>query len=159
MKLYFKKLLWAVIFVAMIFVIYFVGFNILFTAANFFKNSTVWNLILFGIPFLGGLIFIFKARVGNRINRTQYMNSLNDIEFSFKKDLIRTVRSKDFITEVLALLTISCPFFCAVGLSENTSIPALILGIVLLTLISVSVFSITDITIWLLVHRKWVKGE
>lgn len=157
-KLYFKKIFWAILLITMILVIYYVGFNTLYTIANIFdKESPVWHIILFGIPALGSLFFLYCIRIGNREKRTQYVNDLRDDRFAVLKDVLYIIKSKDYMAEILALHTIALPLFLFAGINEKTPLIPFLLGTIALIAISSIVFSIVDISLWLLVHKSWLK--
>lgn len=155
-KLYFKKLLWIIIFLLIYIAVYFIGFNLLYTIANFFEDrNLIGNIILFGIPFICSIVIIYYLRVSNNKLRTEYLSSLLSDNYSFLKDVIFILKSKSFISEILAFETVLVPLSLSIGISENTPILPLIMGTIILSVGGAILFGIIDLLIWLPVHKTW----
>ena len=155
-KLYFKKLLWIIIFLLIYIAVYFISFNLLYTVANFFKDrNIIGKIILFGIPFICSMGIIYCLRVNNNKLRTEYLSSLLSDNYSFSKDVIFILKSKSFISEILAFETVSVPLSLSVGISEKIPILPLIIGTILLSVGGAILFGIVDLVIWLSVLKVW----
>ncbi len=154
-KLYLKKLLWCIIFLMIFVFIYFLSFNLLYTVSNFFKDKNILQqIILFGIPFICSLVFLYYLRVNNKKFKTEYSST---DEHSFLKDVAFILKSKNFICEILAFNTFGVPFLIWIGTSENAPLISLIIGTLLLILLSSLAFGTIDLLIWLFVCKEWVK--
>lgn len=160
-KLYFNKIFLALILFLTTFASLFVSFYACYIACSVLTQSLeIRGLLARTISIIAtsvfNLIFWYRLRLKNKVNRKKYL-SVSDSKFVFRKDIVLILKSKDYIAEIFTLVTFILPLFLYAGISEKTPFFPLVIGTLLLIIISVVLFSIVDITLWLLVHKKWAK--
>lgn len=158
-KLYFKKIFLALLLFLTTFSALFVSFYLCYIITYSLEIKDLLSRTISIIATLVfNLIFWYRFRLKNSVNREKYL-SVFDGKFILKKDIILILKSKDYIAEILALLTLDLPLFLYVGIAVKTPFFPLVIGTFLLIIISVVSFSIIDITLWLLVHKRWAKTK
>lgn len=158
-KLYFKKLFLALLLFLTTFSALFVSFYLCYIITYSLEIKDLLSRTISIITTsVFNLIFWYRFRLKNSVNREKYLSVL-DGEFVVKKDIILILKSKDYIAEILALLTLDLPLSLYAGIAEKTPFFPLVIGTLLLIIISVISFSIIDIPLWLLVHKKWAKTK
>ena len=154
-KLYFKKIFSALLLFLTTLSALFVSFYVCYIITH---SLEIGGLLTRTISIIAtsvfNLILLYRFRLKNSVNREKYL-SVFDGKFIFKKDIVLTLKSKDYIAETLALLTLDLPLFLYAGIAIKTPFFPLVIGTLLLIIISVVSFSIIDITLWLLVHKRW----
>ena len=154
-KLYFKKIFLALLLFLTTLSALFVCFYVCYIITH---SLEIGGLLTRTISIIAtsvfNLIFWYRFRLKNSVNREKYL-SVFDGKFILKKDIILILKSKDYITEILALLTLDLPLSLYAGIAVKTPFFPLVIGTLLLIIISVVSFSIIDITLWLLVHKRW----
>ena len=117
-KLYFKKLLFMLLYVSLCLLIYFLGFSILVSIANIFENSMIRNCVLIGIPV--GIIFtiVYCHRRDKSGIRRVYLEQLGHVKLSIKEELAYILHFPEFIAELLAFFTIILPVILAIGVAS-----------------------------------------
>lgn len=149
-KLYFNKLLTMICFAIVFLAIYLIGFSLASVLTNL---VVICRMIFLCIATISCLIIAYKLRVKNITAKTKYITTDN----TFLKDIIYTLKSREYIAELLSLETICIPIFIYAAISENTPFMPFVIGTLALILISICAFSLIDITLWLLVYRRWKK--
>ena len=154
-KLYFKKLLSMFLSVALLILIYYIGFSALMTASNFFKALWIRYAVLFGIPALIILVMIYKRRTEGMENRRCYLKNIDTQKTWMKKELWYIIHFADFRMELVAFATFLLPFVVGIGVENQAPWWAnIIAGTIIFCLIEGGFF-LLDWMIWLLVHNKW----
>lgn len=151
-KLYFSKLVTLICLILVCFAIYLVGFSIFSVLTNFIL---ICRIVFLCIATMCCLIIVYKHRVKNATAKIKYITVHND---SFLKDIIYVFKSKDYIAEILAFETLVIPIFIYAAISEHTPFVPFVIGTIALIVISVFVFSLVDISLWLIVYSKWRKN-
>lgn len=149
-KLYFNKLLTMICFIVVFLAIYLIGFSISSVLTNL---VVVCRIVFLCIATMICLIIAYKLRVKNIAAKTKYITTNN----TFLKDIIYTLKSREYIAELISLETICIPIFVYGAISENTPFVPFIVGTLALILVSILAFSLVDILLWLLVYRRWKK--
>lgn len=106
MKLFLKTLLHSVKYAAAFLFMYFIG-NYLtraFLNTYFKDNDFVGLLLVTGVPIVSVFIFATANRMKNEDLADAYKKVLSDSKFCLWKDTSETVKSKDFVNELLILL-------------------------------------------------------
>ena len=156
-KLYFKKLLFTLLFI--------LGFPILSGICVFFWHLLFRNMFLESIRttvcLILGLIlalgFVYLFRYERLSYKRAYIDSFPSDKFSFVKDFISTFKSKDNIVHTIAYL--SYDFVQTVRGAVSSDSPFFRAVIVTLILVSVRglIFAVFNTLIWCLVHKKWMR--
>lgn len=105
------------------------------------------NLCYLALPVFFIALFTYLRRQNNGEMRRGYQDALDGSPFLFGKELIRVLKSSDFLAELAAFVTILIPL----------SISGNVLNTVLIVLTYTLFFILIDAGIWLLLHRKWAK--
>ena len=163
-KLYLKKLFLLIGFNFAIIGIYFLGYPIVGTMANFFQNPVIHYTILMGVPTFIVLILVYKGRTKNQNIRNDYMNYMKSVDtielkVTLKNEIAYFKSFQSLHTEILAFATIMLPFVVAIAITvenEASFFANLLAGIILFSLF-VIVYTILDILFWVFVHKKWVR--
>lgn len=154
-KLYFKKLLSMFLSVALLILIYYIGFSALMTASNFFKALWIRYVVLFGIPALIILVMVYRRRAENAEIRRCYLTYSAPPKTGVKQEFLYILRLADFLMELAAFATILLPFLVGIGIENQAPWWANILaGIIMFCLFEGGYF-LLDWMLWLLVHNKW----
>ncbi len=106
MKLFLKTLLHSVKYAAVFLIMYFLGnyLTIAFLNTYFKDNDFVGLLLVTGVPIVSVFIFATANRMKNEDLADAYKKVLSDSKFRLWKDTAETVKSKDFVNELLILL-------------------------------------------------------
>lgn len=160
MKLYLKKLLLTVLFLAAFTVIYAVLAVLLMHFLFWFKPQES-TLIYISLILTTGvmLYFVFLKRWENKRIKATYLESQLDQEYSFKKDFAETVRSREIVIHTLAYVTIDAVQTVPVGIAYGANFLRLIVGIIRAVTPGAVVFTLLNTLLWCLVHRKWHKSR
>ena len=149
-KLYLNKLLTMICFAVLFLAIYLIGFSLSSVLTNLIM---ICRIVFLCIATICCLIIVYKLRVKNITAKTKYITTNN----TFLKDIIYTIKSRDYIAELLSLETICIPIFIYAAISEHTPAVPFVIGTTALIVTSVLAFSLVDITIWLIVYKRWRK--
>lgn len=156
-KLYFKKLLLMLIYVIICFLIYYVGFSILATLANFFEAPIIRYGVMFGIPAIIILIIIYKHRIEKKEMRRSYLERTNKEKLILKNEFLYMFRFPDFLTEIFSFTTIILPAVIAIGIGNQAPWWADVFAGTIILCILVSMFFVLDFIFWMIVHIAWRK--
>ena len=159
-KLYFKKITEFFFFAVTVLFIYFLSsfvFNLIADNISLKINISFWNIVILCFSLLCGFVSKYFKRVDDINVKVKYKNKLEVKELSFLKDTCYIFKTKEFLAELLAAETIIVSLFLFIGIREKTPLLSLILGTAALAILSAAIFSLADIAIWLLVHKKWKK--
>ena len=155
MKLYFKKLL-----DTLLFLIAFVALACLLCAllihfAFWFKLRAM-TLVYIGV-FMSAAISsyaVFLKRWENKPRKAAYLESKTEKDYSFNKDFLATLKSKENTVHALAFLSIAFINGIRIIITDK-AINGLLLQILMLSLL----FVVLNTLIWCFVHRKWHKSR
>ena len=159
-KLYFKKITEFFFFAISVIIIYFLSlfvFRLIADNISLKLNISFWNIVILSFSLLCGFVSKYFKRVNDINVKVKYKNKLEAKKLSFLKDTCYIFKTKEFLAELLAAETIIVPLFLIIGIREKTPLLSLILGTAALAIISAALFSLADVAIWLLVHKKWKK--
>ena len=159
-KLYFKKLLSIFLYGAAIVAIYYVGYAILATFSNFFRDYPIVRYaILFGIPLGIVLRIIWTYRVENAGLRREFLSCHKEQSLSFKEKCQFMMGFSYIRAEISAFATYAFVFVLLFGIANADSaawyanLMAGVLTFLLIVLICLSL----DLLIWYLIYRKWLR--
>ena len=156
-KLYFKKLVFMALYTALFFLVYFILFSFLGTVAGFFENLIIRALIVFGIPMIIMIVFVYRKRSDNSEKRREYLQYMqNEIKISLKKEISFLIKDSYFISEVLAFSTVLTLFLIPIGVGIEGPFYAVLLGGIVIFMLFDFVYILVDFALWVLVHRKWL---
>ena len=145
-KLYFKKILVTLGFIANYFLLVF----ILAFVWNLFLRNTFTELVNTLIPILAlvlNFVFVCIMRYKSLHHKTDALN--NHSFFSI-------IKSRDNIIHILAFISILLPFFVSIAIVENTPLLPLVVGTMLLLLICGLLFMIINALMWSIVFKLFM---
>ncbi|MBQ5608087.1 MAG: hypothetical protein IIU86_03580 [Oscillospiraceae bacterium] len=156
-KLYFKKLLFTLLFIF--------EFPILSGVCMFFWHlifrymfpESVGSTVCIILGALLALILVYLYRCERSSIKTDYISSFSSDTFSFIEDFKSTFKSKENIVHTSAFLTIELIVNLAAAISTNTPFLPLVIGNILLLFVGGLIFSILNTLLWCLVHKRWVR--
>lgn len=162
-KLYLKKLKRGIIYALIMYVILFLGENLLVTLSNFFReHPIVQSLVIVGIP----AIILFCAATYYRSNDNDKFKSYNRSvpydRLNLGKDIIYTLRSRDLWGDALVAVTligvyliptVIIPTIRAGGVK---AIPVALLSGMLTLLIAVALYTVADVISWTITHKHYL---
>ncbi len=162
-KLYLKKLKRGIIYALIMYVILFLGKNLLATLSNFFRERPfVQMLVVVGIP----AIILFYAATYYRANDNDKFKSYNRSvpydKLKLGKDIIYTLRSSDLWGDVLVATTLIGVYLVptvmipTIRVGGARAIPAALLSSALALLVSVALYTVADIISWTITHRHYL---
>lgn len=153
MKFYFKKLLMALLHVALYMVILFI---LAFVFPVDEQTPTPMMVFVMLIPIAVFVAFRFWRRQGNAAAKRLYMASLSEQDvFSFGETVQYIRKNCRVFTDLLVVATLLLPFLVSVTPEVKASVGLLIVGTIILLGIGCGVVFILDAGIWLLVCRIW----
>ena len=156
-KLYFKKLLSMLFYIALDVLIYYISYSILATIANFFENSIIRYGVLMGIPVVIICVIVCKRRIKNIEIKQCYLESINNTKPTFKTEIRYIFKFPHFLTELFSFATIVSPIVIVLGIESNASFwKDIFAGSIVLSVI-VGIFFVLDFISWVIVHTYWRK--
>lgn len=160
MKLYLKKMLLTALFLLAFNVIYAVLAVLLMQFLFWFKPQEN-TLIYISLILTTGVMlhFVFLKRWENKRIKATYLESQLDQEYSFKKDFLETVRSREIVIHTLAYVTIDAVQTVPVGIAYGANFLRLIVGTIRAVTPGAIVFTLLNTLVWCIVHRKWYKSR
>lgn len=158
-KLCLKKFLWMLAYGALFFAVYLLGFNILTTFANFFRDMNTTYLIVAFVPatIIAGIVY--ARRRDNSENKRKYISDIKDTKMTFKNKVGYIFKSKEFQAEMIASMPIVA--FIAISVSSDffdVWYMNLFLGIFAFCFDWFG-FTVWDFALWSFVHRYWRKNS
>ena len=156
-KLYFKKLLFTLLF---IFVFPVFGGVCAFVWHLIFRYmfpesvSTTANAIL---GLLLELVVVYLYRCERSPYKRTYIDSFTADHFSFVKDFISTFKSKDNIVHTLAYLSYDLVQTVRGAISSDSPFFRAVIITVILVSVRSLLFAVLNTLIWALVHKKWMR--
>jgi len=158
-KLCFKKFLWMMCYGALFFVVYLIGFSLLTTLGNFFRNMDVTYLIVAAVPAAIIATIVYSRRRDNSENRRKYISDNKDTKITFKNKVGYIFKCREFKAEIIASIPIAA--FIAVSVASNFSSVwyiNLFFGIFAFCFDGAG-FAALDFVLWFMVHRYWHKNN
>ena len=158
LKLYFKKLLTILLYGVGVVAIFYIGYGILATLSNFFREVPVVRyLILLGIPLAIVFRIIWTYRVENAVLRREVLSCDKEQGDSFGERCRLIFGFSHFRAEALAFATyaflVVLPFAIA---SKAAWYADLLAGVIVFLLITASCCSV-DLLLWILIYKKWTR--
>ena len=151
MKLYFRKLGKALLYLLFIGLLFILLNGVLATIVNGLVKSVQFAALLYLlIPVVGASVFTYKKRLSHADERREYLHRLGKEKFSFFTQLGWILRSNEYLAEIAAFFTLLLPVL--VGIMVYTW---QILGAIGVALYYTLFFAVIDLLLWFLVHRKW----
>ena len=155
MKLYFKKLLQTLLFIAALIILTALIFTLSITVLFWLKPQALTIVYLCLVLSAGLLIYaVLLKRYENQHLRSSYLDVQATEDYSFIKDFLATIKSEENVVHTLAFLLII--FANGVRIATTTSRP--IAGLSLQIIILLITFTIVNTLIWCFVHRRWIRG-
>lgn len=153
---YFKKILFTAVW-TIVFGVFF-GIEYLVVTKFFFslEGKLLLQYALILLALMLTLLIVLIARVKNFNKKDEYLSEMKD-KYSLKKDLLYILKSKEFISEILATLTVCIPLFLWTGFKSGTSFLPFVFATFVLSVVSLLLMIIFDIPIWIIVHNRWIK--
>ena len=146
-KLYFKKILVTLGFIANYFLLVFIlAFVWNLVLRNTF-SELVNTLILAILALVLNFVFVCIMRYKSLHHKTDALN--NHSFFSI-------IKSRDNIIHMLAFISILLPFFVSIAIVENTPLLPLVVGTMLLLLICGLLFMIINALMWSIVFKLFM---
>ncbi len=146
-KLYFKKILVTLGFIANYFLLVFIlAFVWNLVLRNTF-SELVNTLILAILALVLNFVFVCIMRYKSLLHKTVALN--NHSFFSI-------IKSRDNIIHILAFISILLPFFVSIAIVENTPLLPLVVGTMLLLLICGLLFMIINALMWSIVFKLFM---
>ena len=156
-KLYFKKLLFTILFVVI--------FALLSGICVFFWHLIFRNLfpesvrdiacIILGCLLSFKLLFTFRYERSSY--KSAYVDSFTGDTFSFVKDFKNTFKSKDNIVHTLAYLPFDLVQTVRGAISSDSPFFRAVIITVILVSVRCLIFAVLNTLIWCLVHKKWMR--
>lgn len=141
--------------VALLILIYYIGFSALMTASNFFKALWIRYVVLFGIPALIILVMVYRRRAENAEIRRCYLKYSDTKKMGIKQEFSYILRFADFRMESAAFATILLPFIVGIGIENQAPWWANILAGIIMFCLCEGGICLLDWMLWFLVHNKW----
>ncbi len=162
-KLYFKKLKRGMIYALIMYVILFLGENLLVTLSNFFREHPfVQVLVIVGIP----AIILFYAATYYRANDNdkfkEYNRAVPYDKLKLGRDIIYTLRSPDLWGDVLVAVTLIGVYLIptvlipTIRIGGAKAIPVALLSSALTLLIAVALYTVADVISWTITHKHYL---
>jgi len=154
LKLYFKKMIWLIIYAVFWFAI--------FAVMALFLNPFLSPAFILVLSFAGTFMFVTSYTIRNRYPdgelRRAYLAETES--FNLKTEIMKVLRFEHFIAEVLVFITFSV-ILITIAFSSVETISALKLLWGTIKVISVFTipFSLIDIVFWLLIRYRWYKDR
>ena len=155
-KLYFKKLLSAVLFIIRFIVLILLerfGLYLLFTG---WVEKDICTIIIIVSAICLLIRSVYFKRLSNLETRRVFKREMKTSTFSFASDFKRTVTSTDCLMQTLAVMTIVFLFDTPIAISTEPPWYVFIIGNVLLLAVTGVLFSTLDALLWYAVHRRWM---
>lgn len=161
-KIYFKKIKRGIIYALILYLIYGVGADILVTLSNFFERPLLRIAITLGIPTVILFIMATHYRTNDTEKFKEYNKSVTYEKLPITKDALYIVRSKDFLGEILAAVTLIGIYLfptLLIGATKTggaAAIPKALLSIVISLAVAITCYAVADVISWLIVHRNYL---
>ncbi len=148
-KLYFKKILVTLGFIANYFLLVFIlAFVWNLVLRNTF-SELVNTLILAILALVLNVVIVFIMRYKSLQHKT---DTLNNVSF------LNIIKSSYNIVHTLAFISILFPFFVSIAIVENTPLLPLVVGTIILLFACGLIFLTVNALVWSIVH-KFVKSR
>lgn len=156
-KLYLKKLLQTFLFLAALIVLTALLFTLLITVFLWLKPQIKAAIVYFCLLLSAILLIyaIFLKRHENKRLKATYLDAQPAEDYSFWKDYLATLKSKENIAHTLAFLSIV--FANSARIATTTYRP--FSGLVIQLAILVLIFTALNTLIWCCVHKRWHKSR
>ena len=156
-KLYFKKLLFTILFVASFLLL--CGICVCFWHL-IFRNlfpELVRNIVclILGCLLSFKLLFMFRDEYSS--SKRAYIDSFDGDTFSFVKDFKNTFKSKDNLVHTSVFLTIDLIYSVSIAISVSSPFLRFIIVTVIYLLRDGLIFVTLNTLVWCLVHKKWMR--
>ena len=154
-KLYFKKLLYTILFfVAYYIIVGCIGFVwALFFNSLFSEQFETIFIAILAIVIL--LIVLYKNRCNSAPHKRAYWEMMESGYITFRKDFMLTLKSKENMAHMLAFITLEFLFELPIGISAAATLWLLIRGLVIVLVTRGAAFILGNTLLWCLVHRRW----
>ena len=133
-KLYFKKILVTLGFIANYVLLVFILAFVLHLVFRYMFSEIVRTFIIAIVALILNFVIVCKKRCRNLYHETEM------IQISFWKNFIRIFKSKDSILHAFAFLTIALPFLVSIGVAVKTPVLPLVVGTIILFFVCGNVF-------------------
>ncbi|MBQ7769343.1 MAG: hypothetical protein IJ403_10765 [Oscillospiraceae bacterium] len=152
-KLYLKKLLQTFLFLAALIMLTALLFTLLITVFLWLKPQIKAAIVYFCLLLSAILLIyaIFLKRHENKRLKATYFDALPAEDYSFWKDYLVTLKTKENVVHTLAFLTIAFLNGIRIATSSSRPIGGLLLQITILSFL----FTTLNTLIWCFVHSRW----
>lgn len=152
LKLYFKKLFFTILFFLGFFLL---GFPIIYTWYWLLPYKPLEIVRTIAVPILALVsdFAIVCAMRSHNLSHTNYMEAFEADTFSFWKNFISILKSRDNIVHLLAFLSILLPFFVSIAVMEKTPFIPLVVGTLILLLCCGVLFLTVNTLLWCILYE------
>ena len=156
MKLYLKKLLVTFLFFAAFIVLAAVLCTLVIQFAFWFKPQ-LKTIIYIGLILSATMLLyiVFLKRWENKSLKAKYLEIQAGNDYSFRKDYLSTIKSKENVIHTLAFLSIAFLNSVRIAISAHRPLASLLLQVAILLLL----FATLNTLVWCFVHKKWYKSR
>ena len=153
-KLYLKKLLHTFLFLAALIVLTAVLCTLVIQFAFWFKPQ-LKTIIYIGLILSGTILLyiVFLKRWENKSLKAKYLEIQAGNDYSFRKDYLAILKSKENVSHTLAFLSITLINSIRIAITTLRPFHGLLIQVAILLLI----FTALNTLIWCFVHRRWIE--
>lgn len=157
-KLYFKKLLFVVLYALVCFLLVIINIMLLSNVFDTIENPLLRLIAMFAFPISFIAIGAFFLRIRKKSLRTDYLQKANKEGMTFADEMKYMFRFPQFLAELLAYGTpaLLIPLVLIMATDDNFIVKIILIWIAFL-LLMVPYFAM-DLLVWILVHTVWRKS-
>ena len=157
-KLYFKKLLFVVLYALVCFLLVIINIMLLSNVFDTIENPLLRLIAMFAFPTSFIAIGAFFLRIRKKPLRVDYLQKANKEGMTFADEMKYMFRFPQFLAELLAYGTpaLLIPLVLIMATDDNFIVKIILIWIAFL-LLMVPYFAI-DLLVWILVHTVWRKS-
>lgn len=156
-KLYLKKLVQTLLFLAALIVLTALLFTLLITVFLWLKPQLKAAIVYFCLLLSAILLIyaIFLKRHENKRLKATYLDAQPAEDYSFRKDYLATLKSRENVAHTLAFSSIMLINCIRIATTKLRPFYDLLIQVTILLLI----FTALNTSIWCFVHRRWIKAR
>ncbi len=157
LKLYFKKILMILLFFAGWILLGGMTIFVLFVLLHYLVPEVILGLISLILALFIMLQLVYRMRFDNKTHKQKYWELTHDAPFSFGKDFVQTLKSRENTIHILAFLTVALVRGIRIEIIAHTPFFGILLEVIIIILTQVSVFTLINTLLWCGVHRRWTR--
>lgn len=157
MKTYFKKIASGILWVLCYFLICFIGSMFIFVISRVViaaSNQVFGSVVLVGLPYFIVWYLVCNRRKNNNENRRLFLERCKSADCHPLKVILSI---GNFKMDILACFTLFLPVVVIIGLGIEKPIFAVVISGILVLLLYVMIYALSDLLCWFLVMRDWNK--